>query len=62
MGVILHDRIILDRLVCEIKGGIPRMPLGSVVIPVSILKLLTRYLKKDLGVHPGGHPEVNSTP
>jgi hypothetical protein len=38
MGVILHDLIILDRLQCESKGGIPRMPLGSVVIPVSILK------------------------
>jgi hypothetical protein len=35
MGVILHDQIILDSLVRESKGGIPRMQLGSVVIRVS---------------------------
>ena len=31
MGVILRDRIILVRLRCESKGGIPWMRLGSVV-------------------------------
>jgi hypothetical protein len=57
MGVILHDQIILDRLLCDSKGGIPRTPLGSVVIPVSILKLLGRHLKTDYwGVHPRGGP------
>jgi hypothetical protein len=49
MGVILHDQIILDRLSCDSKGGIRRTPRGSVVIPVSILKLLRRYLKTIIG-------------
>jgi hypothetical protein len=46
MDFILHDLIILDRWWAKSKGGIPRMPCGSVVFPVSILKLLSRYLKK----------------
>jgi hypothetical protein len=62
MGVILHDQIILIAYYAKVRAASTGMPLGSVVIPVLILKLLTRYLKKLWGVHPGGRPKGELNP
>jgi hypothetical protein len=62
MGVILHDRIVIVRWCAKANAASPGCLSDRSFFPVSILKLLTRYLKKDFGEFtPEDHPEVNST-